>query len=326
VHRRRMPILPIVVIVDVDPDWRIFGAAGAPQKGEMRWEGLRRGVPNLLRLVEGLRDSRGGSVRFTWMLRSDAQIEMAYGDPAHVADEFADFWDAREALGDEIGWHPHTWRYSESGQFWFQENRDVDWVTSLLKDGHSALSRRFTIRVAKTGWTYHDNTTMKTFAELGVKIDFSALPGMRYRGVIPGTDHPLGQYDWSRAPQEPYHPRVDDYQMPGNGHALPILEVPNWTFPTGILRRLSHSLRGGRSWREFADPAKNPRLVGQGFRNPPYSVPFVCYFHPEETIGPPWIFNAAHVAQNLRLLLRSCERRGIQSHFVAGSELATNFR
>src|SRR5438034_9663334 len=56
-----MPILPIVVIVDVDPDWRIFGAAGAPQKGEMRWEGLRRGVPNLLRLVEGLRDSRGAA-------------------------------------------------------------------------------------------------------------------------------------------------------------------------------------------------------------------------------------------------------------------------
>src|SRR5947207_15684874 len=98
-----MPILPIVVIVDVDPDWRIFGAAGAPQKGEMRWEGLRRGVPNLLRLVEGLRDSRGGSVRFTWMLRSAAQSEMAYGDPAHGADAFADCGEACKALAAQLG-------------------------------------------------------------------------------------------------------------------------------------------------------------------------------------------------------------------------------
>lgn len=315
-----MAVLPITTVVDVDPDWRVAGTSGSAYKGEMQWEGLLKGVPNLLRVIRGIHDSEGRDVRFTWLLRSDEQMAMAYGDPAHIADEFADFWSSRQAAGDEIGWHPHMWRYSESERLWFQERRDEDWIRNCAKEGFAALSRRFQVRVAKPGWTYHDNLTMRIFSDLGVKVDLSALPGMAYHGFIPGTTHSLGHYDWRRAPQEPYHPRSDDYQIPGDGHALPILEVPNWTFPIGNVRRLIHRIRG-RSSRDFADPAKSPTLVGRGFRNPPYTVPFVCYFHPEELLGPTWLFNATHVARNIRLVLEACETRGFRSKFVVGSDL-----
>src|SRR3989442_8362712 len=140
------------------------------------------------------------------------------------------------------------------------------------------------------------------------------------RGPVPGTRHPLGEYDWSRAPQEPYHPRPDDYQVPGDGHALPILEVPNWTYPVGALRQLEHQVRG-RSWRDFANPAKTPTLVGKAFRRPPYTVPFVCYFHPEELLSPSWMFGSKHVAQNLASLLVACAAQGLHSPFVVASLL-----
>lgn len=315
-----MAILPIAVVVDVDPDWRVQGTSGQAYKGEMHWEGLRRGIPDLLKLVEGIRDARGRPIRFTWMLRSDEQMATVYGEPAHAADEFADFWTSRREAGDEIGWHPHTWRYSEAERVWYQELSDEDWIRSCFEDGFASLTRRFPFRASKTGWTYHNNVTMRLLADLGVKVDLSAIPGMAYKGTVPGTNHPLGEYDWTRCPQEPYHPRVDDYQLPGDGSALPILEVPNWTFPIGWARRLLHRARG-RSWRDFANPAKNPSLVENGFGNPPHTVPFVCYFHPEELLSPTWMFGVAEVVKNITNLLEACRDRGTGSRFVVASEL-----
>ena len=319
--RTPMPTLPVAMVVDVDPDWRLAGQSSRAYSGEMSWDGLRRGVPFLLESLAGIRDASGGPVRFTWLLRSDEQMASTYGDAAYIADEFADFWRRRRAAGDEIGWHPHTWRYSEAEHLWYQEHSDEDWVRRCLREGFNSLARRFPIQAAKAGWTYHDNKTIRTFSELGVKVDLSALPGMVHRGSVPGTRHPLGDYDWSRAPQEPYHPRPDDYQVPGDGHALPILEVPNWTYPVGVFRRLEHQVRG-RSWRDFANPAKSPRLVGRAFRRPPYTVPFVCYFHPEELLSPSWMFGSKHVARNLASVLEACAAQGLRSRFVVASELS----
>ena len=315
-----MAILPIAVVVDVDPDWRIAGTSGTAYVGNLQWEGLRRGIPELLHRLEGFCDSQGTPIRFTWMLRSDNQMATVYGEPAHIADEFADFWASRVQAGDEIGWHPHTWRYSKAEQLWYQERSDEDWIRDCLVNGFQSLSRRFPVRVSKAGWTYHDNQTMRIVSDLGVKVDVSAIPGMSYRAVIPGTSLPLGEYDWSRSPQEPYHPRTDDYQLPGNGSALPILEVPNWTFPLGTTRRFLHRLRN-RSWRDFANPAKKASLVGGAFRNPPYSVPFICYFHPEELLEPSWLFGMSEVVTNLKKLLVACNNRGLKSRFVVASDL-----
>ena len=318
---RLMPTLPVAVAVDVDPDWRLTGQPAREDSRGMQWEGLRRGVPLLLEAVARIRDADGRPVRFTWLLRSDEQMASAYGDPAYIADEFADFWCRRREAGDEIGWHPHTWRYSDADHLWYQEHSDEDWVRQCLREGFTSLARRFPIQAAKPGWTFHDNQTMRTFSDLGVKIDLSALPGMAHHGSVRGTSHPLGDYDWRRAPQEPYHPRPDDYQVPGDGHTLPILEVPNWTYPLGAVRRLNHQVRG-RSWRDFANPAKSPALVGRAFREPPYTVPFVCYLHPEELLSPSWMFGSKHVGQNLARLLEACEARGVRSRFAVASQLS----
>ena len=317
-----MPTLPVAVVVDVDPDWRMPGPQSSDPTREMRWEGLRRGVPSLLRMLTGLRDSGGKPIRFTWMVRADEQIASVYGDAGHIADEFADFWSLRLAAGDEIGWHPHTWRYSEREAIWYQEYSDQDWVRECLRDGFQALSRRYPIRAAKTGWTYHDNFTMRTLTELGVRVDLSALPGMAYHGAAQASALPLGDYDWSRTPQEPYHPRIDDYQVPGEGQALGILEVPNWTYPVGRARGLQHSIRH-RSLRDFANPAKRASLVRRAFSGPPYTVPFVCYFHPEELLGPTWLFGLRNVFENLSLLLQTCHDRGLRSSFVVASEICS---
>lgn len=315
-----MASLPVVVVVDVDPDWRTPGMRRKPYLGDLGWKGVSEGIPRLLRLISDIKDPQSNPVRFTWLLRSDRQMAELTGNPTYVADEFNELWRARLAAGDEIGWHPHLWRYSERARVWYQETRDQDWMRECLREGHRALAQRFSIRTAKTGWTQHDNLTMRTFSDLGVEVDISALPGMRYANTIPGTDLPLGSYDWSRAPQEPYFPSTHDYQIPGNGHSLDVLEVPNWTFPVRGLRHHLRRLRN-RSWRDFANAAKSPTLVSEGFTHPPTTVPFACYFHPEELIGPEPMFRAGHVATNLRTLLAACQDRGLVPRMMTASQL-----
>lgn len=294
---------------------------GKPYVGEMSWRGLQEGVPNLLRRLAGVTDPSGSPVRFTWLLRSDYQMAQLYGDPAYVAIEFQEFWRERIRVGDEIGWHPHAWRDAATSSIWYQECRDVDWVRTCLHEGHNRLSRHFPIRTAKPGWTYHDNRTMATFSELGVEVDLSALPGMRYSGTVPGTNLPLGSYDWSRAPQEPYHPRRDDYQVPGLDRALPILEVPNWTFPLQSLRATYHRIRG-RSERDFANVAKLPQLVRGGFRRPPRTVPFVCYFHPEELLGRgSRLFHLENAVRNLTALISAAQDFGLTPRMTVASQI-----
>jgi hypothetical protein len=312
--------LPILIVADVDPDWRIPNGSGTPFKGEFQWRGLTEGVPRMLQRVEEVRDTSGRKVRFTWLLRSDDQVASLLGDGAFLANEFAEFWRQRLAEGDEIGWHPHTWRFSERHRVWYQEQRDVDCVRTCFRDGHRALSRHFRIRSAKPGWMYHDATTMGIFDELGIEVDLAAVPGVSFSGMVPGTDLPLRVYDWLDAPQEPYHPSARSYQRPGAGNALRLLEVPNWTFPIGLVRRTHHRLRD-RAARDFANPAKLPFLVRNGFGKPPSTVPFVCSFHPEDLLGRSALFGGGYVLENLRLLLRACTNRGITTRMTVGSEL-----
>ena len=153
-----MRSLPVVVVVDVDPDWQSPGLPGKPYLGRIQWHGLTKGVP---RMLDGLRRVENGTrFKFTWLVRSDEQIATLKGDAAHFAEEFSGFLKERLALGDEVGWHPHLWRHSDQEGIWYQETRDVDWIRECLKDGHAALARRFPIQVAKTGWTFHTNDTM----------------------------------------------------------------------------------------------------------------------------------------------------------------------
>ncbi len=313
-------VLPILVVVDVDPDWRAPGGSGVPYAGGISWRGLREGVPNLLELTKHLRDDFGQPIRFTWLVRSDEQMAALSGDTAFVATAFESFWRERLAAGDEVGWHPHLWRFSERHRLWYQETRDIDWMASCLRDGHTALARHFRICAAKSGWTFHTNDTMRIFEELGVAADLSALPGMSYAGAIPRSNLPLGCFDWDRTPQEPYLPNPADYQRPAVRRGRSIVEIPNWTFPTGRIRNIRRALHG-RPPRDFANLAKHPWLVGDGFSRPPWSVPFVCYFHPEELLGFSRLFDASHVLRNFEHLFTACRARGMQARMTVPSEI-----
>lgn len=73
--------------------------------------------------------------------------------------------------------------------------------------------------------------TLRLLDSLGYTVDSSVTPGVVW------TD-PQGTLDFSRAPEQPYRPSVDDICRPGG---LSILEVPVTTAPSWACR--SHSAR-----------------------------------------------------------------------------------
>jgi len=80
-----MSSLPLVVVVDVDPDWQGPGMPGKPYLSQIAWKGLTEGVPELLR---GLQSTGSPNpFRFTWLVRSDKQMAVLKEDPAACADE-----------------------------------------------------------------------------------------------------------------------------------------------------------------------------------------------------------------------------------------------
>ena len=108
---------------------------------------------------------------------------------------------AREQLGDELGWHPHS--------------ADV----ADLTNSHEALGAvAFQPRVARLGKSLGSNQLMQTLASLGLRADSTALPGRRRQDQS-------RSFDWSVTPDQPYYPGAADYRSPGP-EPLPILEIP----------------------------------------------------------------------------------------------------
>ncbi len=193
-------VLPILVVVDVDPDWRALDGSGVPYTGGVSWRGLRVGIPRLLELTKDLRDEFGQPIRFTWLLRADEQMAALCDDTAFVATEFESLWRERLAAGDEVGWHPHLWRYSEKHRVWYQETRDVDWMASCLRDGHAALARHFRIHAAKSVRGRFRGVTFLLDASIGSGVHRSLIGqirpttrGPRVGGVVLSSRSPTGR-------------------------------------------------------------------------------------------------------------------------------------
>jgi len=266
--------------------------------------------------------------RITWCVRADLQMYEVHGDAAWSYRHFERLWGGLEAAGDEIAWHPHLWRWSDTHGCWYQETEDDAWMRECLRCGFEALTeaRGEPPVSCRMGWEFHNNVTMQMLDELGVRIDLSAVPG-RVRG--PKSDRGSirhGQLDWEGTGPVPYHPSRADYRRPpaDDESALSVLEVPRAGVASpgwGLVRRSWGALRaiGRGDWRSVlrrhgdgpyvhapcvtARPAVFRGLVhGWCSKGRPNS-PFVTSFHADELIARSNdLYGLTNVRENLRQL------------------------
>lgn len=108
-------VVRAVLCVDVEPDSRTPDPTAT-----VGWVGAER----LLENDEWLRRRLGGQV-LNWYLRLDHQVEYLHGNVCWAAERFAGELHRLIDGGDEVGAHPHNWRWS--GERWFPDG-STSWV------------------------------------------------------------------------------------------------------------------------------------------------------------------------------------------------------
>lgn len=325
--------LYMVVGCDTDPD-------ATPRERRVShpdslWQGVERGIPALR---SALREAGLEDARITWLLRADRQMLEAFGAYAYPAERYRALWQALTDEGHEIGWHPHLWAWSERDNVWYPELGSAELVDELA-EAHRTLREMFDIRSVRSGWAYCSNQLMALLADLGVGVDFSALPAQVHVDLVPPR---YAWYnDWSITPDRPYRPARHDYRVPGEANsALPILEVPVTPIPVPLGRAMMRlaaqtalRMEGRRRLKRASFPLFRPKRfqtrtitsdpagVAEGIRralddgNEPL---FVSYFHTDELLDRDMLGN---LVRNLLALRAAAQRAGLAFQPATAREL-----
>jgi hypothetical protein len=341
-------IVPIVIGCDTDPDRESL--LGPLPAGQLQWRGMLEGIPALKRSVAAIADRAGSPPRFTWLLRADEQVRAHHGSFAWALEANRPFLDGLVASGDELGWHPHFWRFDASLKRWHQEIDDSAWQLTMLRDANAALRRAgLTPTSVRMGWTYHTPDTMRALDELGVRVDFSALPGLRTLHAT-GANNTRSEnlYDWFDAPAATYRPARDDHRRAEQGttSAERILELPTFVARSAFWGLLAGAqlARKTRAVAPVADALRRPRYIANLTSAPALFAPlvqavaratrrartgtspapaFATYFHPDELlVNKSRMYALDHVRDNLKALLEAIHAAGGLGQFFTATGFA----
>ncbi len=346
--------LYVVIGCDCDPDRPQYGGVRYDTRAPLKWRGVREGIPQAREIADDLHDDFGNPVRITWCVRSDLQMQEIYGDCAWPYAEFADLWESLAERGDEIAWHPHLWRWSDEHGCWYQEIEDEGWMRDCLYQGYTTLTAHMGCAptTSRMGWEFHNNITMRQINDLGIKVDFSAVPGR----LIPGRRDKWGsvfscEVDWRNTPEQPYVPSAADCRTEANaeGTAMELVELPMSTFRSRLLgmgahlRRAAKAKGGDRLKQLFTMSNPGTASLKAYITIHPYIFSrlaatqlnkvkengcsfLVTAFHADELLKDSRVLarlhGAEHLQKNLERLRRACTEWGVHLRFVTARELS----
>jgi len=255
-------------------------------------------------LISTLIDRMGEDLpKITWLIRSDQSVQFSTGEFASGFLSRRRLWQGLAARGHELGWHMHLLTMRDGvGRF----DPDPIW----LKAAFDGLAKFYPVRSVRTGWDYGSNVLFRRFEELGIAVDFSALPG-NLAWQKAGPD--MISVDWRFCPEVPYQPHPDNYQHQCSARGA-LWEVPITQFrgtPADAGKRLLwRSIHGSLSWVGIRNKT---RLLTQFWKQLPLPVANVCalFFHPEDLTGP----GMENFVRNVYAL-----RRSFGEEFVTASE------
>ncbi|MFL5582916.1 MAG: hypothetical protein ACJ8AO_21325, partial [Gemmatimonadaceae bacterium] len=172
------------VVLGCDVDAALPDALSAPIARDV-WHAVDEVRP----LVERMGDTMPP---VTWLIRSDESVRFATGAYDSGYTTRAALWDRLRTAGHELGWHMHAWSHTSAlGRFAFDP--EPPW----LGEAHAALARHAELRSTRTGWDYGSTFLLNGLRELGIRVDFSAMPRQAVWQRV-GNDVVLT--DWRRSP------------------------------------------------------------------------------------------------------------------------------
>jgi hypothetical protein len=249
-----MRLVPVILCVDVEPDPRLVSRA--KQEPWTGYEHIQRYLDDLRAHIEA---RTGSPARYAWFLRMDPQIAESYGNAAWAVERYRTHLETVARLGDELGLHPHPYRWLDQEGTWLHDFANQDWVEHCLRTSMDAFADSMgrPCHLMRFGDRWLNTATVNLAEKLGIRLDLTVEPGMpAVPSPMPGelASGPLP--DYRRVPRTPYTPSRTDFRRPARGYARPIRMIPLtsshrrllWQWPLGILRR---SLENGlHYWRQ----------------------------------------------------------------------------
>ena len=268
------PTIPVIFCVDVEPDPRqVNRDTREPWVG---YEATQRYMRGLRPRIEAL---TGAPAHFSWFLRMDLQIAGSYGSATWVADAHRAHMDEIQQAGDELGVHPHPYRWLEDEGAWLQDFDNQTWVDHCLRMSLEAFATAFRrpCLSLRFGDRWLNTETVNLAERLGVRFDLtlepgapplpSLVPGERTSGVLPG---------YERVPRAPFTPSASDFRRRLRHGARSIRLIPltsgyvraGMLHPRRYLRRLwRNGVRHRKQdtplsmWREWPTPDTFDRML-----------------------------------------------------------------
>ena len=247
--------IPVILCIDIEPDAQVVARdLRAP------WRGYELVHDFLTRLRPQLAAATGSPAHFSWFLRMDPQVEEVYGAADWAVSHYAEHLEDARAEGDELGLHPHTFRWDEGGPGWIIDCEDQAWVDHCIRTSFAAYEQSVGQRCAsiRFGDRWLNQAAVDLAEALGARFDLTIEPGaagqrnwkrqLPCRGEIP---------DYSGAPRSPYQPSRADFRRPGDpgGRAL-------WMVPLSSARLES----GWAAWWRSLPLARADRTVTPRYR------------------------------------------------------------
>jgi hypothetical protein len=259
-----------VLCIDVEPDSR-QPAPGAPEP----WRGYEGAQPILADLRPRLEARTGWPARYAWFLRMDPQIAEVWGSATWVADRHRAHLEDAARRGDEIGLHPHAFRWLPAERTWLSDFADPDWIAHTLTTSIEAFRRAFGRDCTALRWGdgWLDTASVDLAERLGVRFDLSLEPGAAALAA-PATGErasaPLP--DRERVPRAPYTPSRADWRgaqrEPRGIRIVPLTSGHRRLGPRRRLRRLLRNGIRGRlqdtplsMWRRWTPPDGFDRML-----------------------------------------------------------------
>ena len=220
--------IPVVLAIDAEPE-----PGGGTWREPVPWRGFEHWLEYVPRLRDSLAALSGAPAHFAWFVRCDRQIGDVYGDQAWAADHYATGFARLKAAGDEIGIHPHTWRWDTEARHWIHDNANPAWVESVLEAGFERFAAGFgePALAHRFGSRFMNAAIARWLAAHGVRVDTTLEPGSpglttldrnaAFTGTVP---------DQRSVPREPYRPDPDDPFRPASTRTLPG-ELGLWMLP-----------------------------------------------------------------------------------------------
>lgn len=211
-----------------------------------------------------------------WLIRADQSIQFCTGSYSSGYSAKEAMWQQLLANGHEMGWHVHLMSYY-AGNGVFRFDPEPPW----LEDAHQSLTQHFKVSVTRTGWDYGSNFLLSKLDDLGVKIDFSALPGNISWYHVGGSKLVV---DWIGVSQAPYHPARDNYKRSG-ASSLSLVEIPITQFvnpPVGVAKRIAWRFRN--NCYSLSGVTSKTRLLTEDWPDIPNIDQrlWAFYFHPDD--------------------------------------------